>query len=653
MILGGLLLWGTEDGVGERWHHASYDYLFRFSLRKVTNELVLVLMQSEERPPKPWDRAVHAEFINRLADEHCPLVVFDVLFQNAPDVPADVALLTALRRLEKVVLAGFQERDDHPMLPSRQPVQPAAAFLAATKTNCGIAWFQSDLDGIVREHWPPPPAEPQQSLSWKAAQLAGVTLSNVPQRRWLRYYGFDRPGIRLEYSHAMNQAAGYFSDKIVFIGNKPQSPAPDGEEDEFSTPYTRWEGEACGGVNLVVTAFLNLLNHEWLRRAAWPIEGAVVLLIGGFLGARLCRLRPVRAFWASAACALLVTLSAVALTHITNLWFPWLVVVGAQVPCALIWAWVTRPRMELSIRELLEDLPPPLAEAEAVVDSALIEAADYEVINPPFAQGSFGRVSLARNAIGQWQALKTVYEAKFGVDRTPYELEFRGISNYKPISDKHPGLLRVDFVSKPKLEGYFYYVMELADAITPGWESDPKIYKPRDLASVIRDADRHRLPIAECVRIIGLLAEVLDFLHQQGFTHRDVKPSNIIFVNGRPKLADVGLVREIRPAAEVKTWAGTVGYMPPHESPGTVEADIYALGMVLYVISTGNQPGLFPEISSTLAAMASPPEFMRLNSVILKACEPDIARRFASAAEFCAALVELQKLCEKSSSAAP
>ena len=649
MIASGLLLWGTEDGVGERWYHASYDYLFRFGERRLTNELVLVLMQSDERPPKRWDRAVHARFVNRLADEHCPLVVFDVFFGEASDAPADIALLNALRRLDNVALMALQEEDDHPVVPSMHPVPPAPAFRAATKTNWGVAWFHPDLDGIVREHWPPPRYDPQQSLSWKAAELAGASLDNQPQRRWLRYYGFERPGTRLGYSHAMNQTNGYFSNKIVFIGNKPQSSSPDGEQDEFRTPYTRWKGDACGGIDLVATQFLNLLNHEWLRRASWPAEATVIVLIGGLLGAGLCRLRPTRAFWTAAGCALWTILSAVALTHITNFWFPWLIVVSAQAPCALVWAWLTRPREELSIKDLLENLP-PLAEGEPVPDSGLLEAPDYEVIEPPFAEGSFGKVSLARNAIGQWQALKTVYEAKFGEDRTPYNLEFHGISNYKPISDKHPGLLRVDFVSKPKLEGYFYYVMELGDAIAPGWETDPKLYRPRDLASVIREADRNRLPIAECVRITGLIAEALDFLHQQGFTHRDVKPSNIIFVKGRPKLADVGLVREIRPAAEVKTWAGTVGYMPPNERPGTVEADIYALGMVLYVISTGNKPALFPELSSTLVAAAPTPEFLRLNSIILKACEPDLTRRYASAAEFCAALAELQKMCEKSSS---
>ena len=114
----------------------------------------------------------------------------------------------------------------------------------------------------------------------------------------------------------------------------------------------------------------------------------------------------------------------------------------------------------------------------------LPDTPDYELFDPPFGEGAYGKVWLARNAIGQWQALKAVYLAKFNQSAEPYDREFRGIKRYKPVSDKHPGLLRVDFVSRKKRDGYFYYVMELGDARAPGWEENPAAYKPRDLASV-------------------------------------------------------------------------------------------------------------------------------------------------------------------------
>jgi CHASE2 domain-containing sensor protein len=649
----GLALWGST--LSEQWQlrfgeplvNASYDYLFFFFGRHdVTNKVVLVLMDTEsydtlkqQRGPLGWSRLVHAQFVNQLADDKCPLVVFDIRFAAASDDPADVALLSALPRLDRVALMAKLRQGYHPRTPGAEPLRPAPEFMAAAKSNYGVAWFNPEY-GIVRKHWPfPAPQGLVPSLPWTAAKLAGAELSEQPQ--WLRFYGFgkDAPFIRLSYHHALTQSNGFFSDKIVFIGNQPASTSPSRpEDDKFNMPYVRWEDEACGGVEVVATAFLNLMNHDWLRRPHWAIEGVTLLLTGALLGGFLCRLKPMIAFGTTAACALGVTLMAVGVSTWTNYWFPWLVVVGGQVPCALVWGWVTRPRLDWELERIIDEIP--------AIPEPVIDAPDYQVFEP-FAQGSFGTVWLVRNAIGQWQALKKVEAAKFG-ENTPYELEFTGISNYKPISDKHPGLLHVDFVCIPKPEGYFYYVMELGDAITPGWETDTTTYKPRDLASMIREAPRNRLPIAECVRIVGLLAEALDFLHQQGFTHRDVKPSNIIFVKGRPKLADVGLVREIRPADEVKTWAGTLGYMPPNEPPGTVAADIYALGMVLYVISTGKPPAAFSELSSTLAATVEVPEFIRLNSIILKACNSDRASRYATAAELCAALAEVQKMREKS-----
>jgi serine/threonine protein kinase len=262
----------------------------------------------------------------------------------------------------------------------------------------------------------------------------------------------------------------------------------------------------------------------------------------------------------------------------------------------------------------------------------------YELFPTPFAEGAYGKVWLARNPAGQWVALKVIYLAKFDNNAGPYEREFNGIQKYKPLSNRHPGLLRVDFVSKKKA-GCFYYAMELGDSMVPGWQSDPAIYRPRDLVSERAHLRAKRLPVKDCVGIGITLCEALDFLHRQGMTHRDIKPQNIIFVNGQPKLADLGLITEIRPANHERTLVGTPGYMPPlPERPGTVAADIYSLGMVLYVLCTGRAAALFPEVATTLVSTEEPPEFLPLNTVILKACQPLPEDRYASAAEMCAAL---------------
>jgi serine/threonine protein kinase len=270
----------------------------------------------------------------------------------------------------------------------------------------------------------------------------------------------------------------------------------------------------------------------------------------------------------------------------------------------------------------------------------------YQIFEPALGEGAYGKVWLAKNKKGEWRALKVVFQSRFGEDTAPFEREFNGISRYQPISARHPGLLLVDFLS-PSRDGLFYYTMELGDSLDAGWKQDPKRYKVCDLVSVRADQPSRRLPVAECLEIGIELAEALEFLHQQGLTHRDIKPQNIIFVNGRPKLADAGLVAEIRPLSEMKTYVGTPGFMPPvPEMPGTVAADIYGLGMVLFVAATGKPAAFFPDIATSLVAEelvagANSATFMQLNRIILKACQPEAGQRYATAAELLAALKRL------------
>jgi len=641
-VLCGLLLWATP--LGEAWVNASYDYLFRFGAPAVTNKVVLILMDNKaydqfaQERNRIWDRALHTQLLNKLADDQAALVVFDSFFKVRRDpASTDEALAAAMRRQRGIVLMAEQAQVRlDPRLAGAEPTFPAEMFLSAAGTNWGVAWLDPDIDLIVRRHWPFPAPGPYPSLPGTAARLAGARLDEEPREQWLRYYGRDGPWPHLSYGFALAQPPDFFRDKIVFIGTQPHTSMPgDNEGDEFLTPYTRWTKISAGGVEIMVTAFLNLMNGDWLRRSSGWVE-AIILTVSGILASfGLSRLRPLTACLAAAVGALSVALIAVSWSYVTNYWFPWLIIAGAQVPCALICA-IMMP----TIRHV-QGTVTGAGRGEPVYE--VPETPDYELFPPPFGEGAYGRVWVVRNAVGQWQALKVVYLANFDNNPDPYEREFNGIRRYKPISDKHPGLLRVDFVSK-KRPGYFYYVMELGDPLDPGWEREPSTYRPRDLMSERARSRGRRLTVKECVEIGIALTDALDFLHRQGLTHRDIKPQNIIFVNGHPKLADVGLTAEIRPPDQERTFVGTPGYMPPPpEPPGTVQADIYALGMVLYVLSTGRNAAYFPEISTTLVSPTAP-DFLPLNKVILKACEPDSKQRFATAAEMHQALLEVQKV---------
>ena len=85
-IICGLALWIMP--LGEKWENASYDYLYRFGTRSVSNNVVLVFMDDaayhnldQSRPT--WDRALHTRLANKLADDKCPLAVFDVFFLSS------------------------------------------------------------------------------------------------------------------------------------------------------------------------------------------------------------------------------------------------------------------------------------------------------------------------------------------------------------------------------------------------------------------------------------------------------------------------------------------------------------------------------------------------------------------------------------------
>ena len=262
---------------------------------------------------------------------------------------------------------------------------------------------------------------------------------------------------------------------------------------------------------------------------------------------------------------------------------------------------------------------------------------DHEVLRK-VGGGAYGEVWLARGVTGALRAVKVLWREDFDDERS-FEREFEGILKFEPISRDHPGMVNILHVGR-SVDGnaFYYYVMELGDDVLTGREINPVEYEARTLRSDVKRVPGKRLDTDFCIDVGVRLSEALRHLHDHGLAHRDVKPANVIFVGGKAKLADIGLVA----TRDQRTFVGTEGFVPP-EGPGSAQADVYSLGKVLYEIATGKDRMDFPELPDDLPSKPERKRWLALNQIICDTCEPLLSRRnISTAGDLADALRRLQ-----------
>ncbi len=241
-------------------------------------------------------------------------------------------------------------------------------------------------------------------------------------------------------------------------------------------------------------------------------------------------------------------------------------------------------------------------------------------------EGSYGTVWAVRDRVGVYRALKIIdldRLSRLGVkcrEKSALEAYCRRVPN-------DPHLITIYHVGM--IDKLLYYTMDLADDYTTRaavHDVFPASYCPLTLDIVQRDRP---LGVDVGIEIARRLLMGLSRLHELDLVHRDVKPSNIVFVNYSPKLADIGIVTT---STETGDAIGTRKYMPPDKVMDKT-ADTYALGKVLFEMLAGRSAIGFPILPADRRWDQSRWSRNRISRVIARSCADIANKRYESAAD--------------------
>ena len=251
--------------------------------------------------------------------------------------------------------------------------------------------------------------------------------------------------------------------------------------------------------------------------------------------------------------------------------------------------------------------------------------------------GAYGDVFLCEDISNQKMAIKIVPKKKLG---DSWQRELKGVINYRKITENASDLLHIFHVEED--EDFFFYTMEPADSLME------KEYIPLTLARLLKDGP---LPQNSIFKTLSSILSGIKVIHDSGYAHRDIKPDNILFVKGIPKLGDIGLMSAL--STTTTQVAGTIDFLPPEvRSPdgddssskkSTQENDLYAFGKVVYCAVTGQSPQSWPTIPKELPLTLILKLFLRLS---LRLCDKDPSKRIRSINELEKEFSEIERKLE-------
>lgn len=197
---------------------------------------------------------------------------------------------------------------------------------------------------------------------------------------------------------------------------------------------------------------------------------------------------------------------------------------------------------------------------------------------------------------------------------------------------RHPAIITIFDVGE--IEGYQFIAMEYVAGRSLGEALD----------------ERGRLDLALVIAALQPVADALDYAHQQGAVHRDVKPGNILIdTDGRVLLTDFGIALGPKDRSERLTEAGSFMGTPEYLSPEQVQAqpltgqsDLYSLGVVAWEALAGRPPFAGATGQLLIAHVTTPPPSLsavapslpkELDAILARALAKAPAMRYARAAE--------------------